>query len=226
MMRRLALFDLDHTLLPIDSDHEWIEFLIHKGCVSDPKALREAADEMFRRYKAGVLKVEDSIAVMLSVLKDHRLARLAEFHEQYMAEVIRPKITQPALDLVNRHLELGDLCCLVSATNTFVISPIARAFGFQHIIGTDPEIINGRYTGKAVGTPSYREGKIVRVHEWLASMNKKIEDFEESWFYSDSINDIFLLEQVTYPVCTNPDDQLRKVAQERHWHILDLFEKE
>ncbi len=221
--RNLALFDLDHTLLPIDSDHEWVEFLIRHQLAGDPEAVRRRNDELYAKYQAGTLTIEESSAVMLGFLKMHSPYDLAKYHEIYMQEVIRPNIQKVATDLVDKHLSQGDLCCLVSATNTFVITPIGRAFAFENIIGTTPEFINGRYTGKFVGTASYKEGKITRVQEWLATLGLSLNDFEKSYFYSDSINDLPLLEKVTHPVATNPQDSLRKIAQEKGWAILDLF---
>ncbi|MCQ9329026.1 HAD family hydrolase [Pelistega suis] len=221
--RNLALFDLDHTLLPIDSDHEWVEFLIRHQLAGDPEAVRRRNDELYAKYQAGTLTIEESAAVMLGFLKMHSPYDLAKYHEIYMQEVIRPNIKKVATDLVDKHLSQGDLCCLVSATNTFVITPIGRAFAFENIIGTTPEFENGRYTGKFVGTASYKEGKITRVQEWLATLGLSLNDFEKSYFYSDSINDLPLLEKVTHPVATNPQDSLRKIAQEKGWAILDLF---
>lgn len=221
--RNLALFDLDHTLLPIDSDHEWVEFLIRHQLAGDPEAVRRRNDELYAKYQAGTLTIEESAAVMLGFLKMHSPYDLAKYHEIYMQEVIRPNIQKVATDLVDKHLSQGDLCCLVSATNTFVITPIGRAFAFENIIGTTPEFENGRYTGKFVGTASYKEGKITRVQEWLATLGLSLNDFEKSYFYSDSINDLPLLEKVTHPVATNPQDSLRKIAQEKGWAILDLF---
>ncbi len=221
--RNLALFDLDHTLLPIDSDHEWVEFLIRHQLAGDPEAVRRRNDELYAKYQAGTLTIEESAAVMLGFLKMHSPYDLAKYHEIYMQEVIRPNIKKVATDLVDKHLSQGDLCCLVSATNTFVITPIGRAFAFENIIGTTPEFENGRYTGKFVGTASYKEGKITRVQEWLTTLGLSLNDFEKSYFYSDSINDLPLLEKVTHPVATNPQDSLRKIAQEKGWAILDLF---
>ncbi len=221
--RNLALFDLDHTLLPIDSDHEWVEFLIRHQLAGDPEAVRRRNDELYAKYQAGTLTIEESAAVMLGFLKMHSPYDLAKYHEIYMQEVIRPNIKKVATDLVDKHLSQGDLCCLVSATNTFVITPIGRAFAFENIIGTTPEFENGRYTGKFVGTASYKEGKITRVQEWLATLGLSLNDFAKSYFYSDSINDLPLLEKVTHPVATNPQDSLRKIAQEKGWAILDLF---
>lgn len=221
--QNLALFDLDHTLLPIDSDHEWVEFLIRHNLAGDPQEVQRRNSEIYAKYEAGTLTIEESAAFMLSFLKMHSPFDLAKYHEQYMQEVIRPNILPQAIELVNQHLTQGDLCCLVSATNTWVIAPIGRAFAFDNIIGTTPEYIQGRFTGKIVGTPSYKAGKITRVEEWLATRGQRFEDFAQTYFYSDSINDLPLLEKVSHPVATNPQEALRKIAQERHWKIIDLF---
>lgn len=221
--QNLALFDLDHTLLPIDSDHEWIEFLIRHNLAGDPEEVRRRNNEIYAKYAAGVLTIEESAAFMLSFLKRHTPFDLAQYHELYMQEVIRPNIRQEALDLVDQHYQQGDLCCLVSATNSWVIAPIGRAFAFQHVIGTTPEFVHGRFTGQVSGIPSYKEGKITRVLQWLDSLGLKFEDFAHSYFYSDSINDLPLLEKVSHPVATNPQDSLRKIAQDRGWKIIDLF---
>lgn len=219
----IALFDLDHTLLPIDTDFEWVEWLSRNNLAGDPADVARRNQEIMDKYDAGQLTIEESAEFVLSFLTMHSPFDLAKYHERFMAEVVRPNITAVACDLVKKHLSNGDLCCLVSATNTFVIQPVGRAFGFQNIIGTDPEYVNGRYTGKFVGVASYQEGKITRVNDWLKGLGHTLSDFEESYFYSDSMNDLPLLEQVTHPVATNPSDALREVAQQRNWTILDLF---
>ncbi|ETD73049.1 phosphoserine phosphatase [Pelistega indica] len=221
--KNLALFDLDHTLLPIDSDHEWVEFLIRHQLAGDPHEVKRKNDEIYAKYAAGNLTIEESANFMLSFLTLHNQFDLARYHEQYMHEVIRPNIKQQALDLVNQHLEAGDLCCLVSATNSWVIGPIGRAFAFEHIIGTVPEIKNGQFTGQFTGVASYKEGKITRTVTWLESLGLNFDSFEKSYFYSDSINDVPLLEHVTHPIATNPQASLRQYAQDKTWTILDLF---
>jgi len=220
---RLALFDLDHTLLPLDSDHQWAEFLARTGRAGDPQAARQKNDELMAAYNAGNLTAEDAAAFMLGLLAPHQPSDLAAWHEQFMAEVIRPAMSEPALALVRQHQEAGDLCAIVTATNHFVTAPIARAFGIRHLIATEPDMHKGRYTGRITGTPSFREGKIVRVRDWLAGMNLALEDFAKSTFYSDSVNDLPLMETVTHPVATNPSAALRDVARARGWPVLDIF---
>ena len=219
----LALFDLDHTLLPIDTDYEWVEWLIRNNLAGDPAEVKRRNQEIMDKYDAGQLTIEESAAFVLSFLTMHSAFELAAYHERFMAEVVRPNITQQACDLVNQHLSNGDLCCLVSATNSFVIEPVGRAFGFSQIIGTTPEYLNGRYTGQFVGVASYKEGKITRVEEWLKSLNLTFESFNEVHFYSDSMNDLPLLEKATHAVATNPSPTLREVAVRNNWAIIDLF---
>jgi HAD superfamily hydrolase (TIGR01490 family) len=150
---------------------------------------------------------------------------LAAWHEEFMQKIIRPAMTPSAIELVQQHLSAGDLCAVVTATNSFVTAPIARAFGVPTLIATDPEYIAGRYTGKILGTPSFKQGKVVRVNHWLAGQRQRLEDFDASYFYSDSINDLPLLEVVTHPVVTNPSESLLAVAHQRNWPVLNLFNK-
>jgi HAD superfamily hydrolase (TIGR01490 family) len=222
--RRLALFDLDHTLLPLDSDYQWAEFLAHTGRAGDPEEALRRNDDLMERYNRGDLTAEQAAEFMLGLLAAHHPHDLARFHEEYMQTIVRPAITERALELVRSHLDAGDLCAIVTATNTFVTAPIARAFGIQHLIGVVPEIAAGRYTGRFVGTPSFKEGKVVRVHEWLAGMGLALEDFEASFFYSDSVNDVPLLERVTRPYAVNPSPALRTIAMREGWPVLDLFD--
>jgi len=219
----LALFDLDHTLIPIDTDREWVDFLARNNLAGDPVAIRQKNQELMDKYTAGILKIEESAEFMLGFLKMHSPYDLARFHEQFMCEVVRPAIQASAIDLVRQHQQNGDLCCIVTATNSFVTAPVARAFGIEHLIGTLPEYINGRFTGRVSGIPSYQAGKVTRVNMWLESMGKKMDDFTETYFYSDSQNDLPLLEIVSNPVATNPNESLRKMAHENGWPILDLF---
>ena len=223
--KTLTLFDLDHTLLPIDTDYEWVEWLSRNNLAGDPAEGARKNQEIMDKYDAGVLTIEEAAAFVLSFLTMHDPFDLAKYHERFMAEVVRPNITKTACELVDKHLRNGDLCCLVSATNTFVIETVGRAFGFKHIIVTTPEYINGRYTGKFVGVASYKEGKITRVEEWLSSLNSSFNDFEEIYFYSDSINDLPLLEKATHAVATNPSPPLRAVAEQNNWKIIDIFKQ-
>lgn len=221
---RLALFDLDHTLLPLDSDYQWADYLARTGRAGDPDEARRRNDELMERYNRGELTAEQAAEFMLGLLAAHPPYELAAWHEAFMAEVIRPSITSAARALVDEHLQAGDLCAVVTATNGFVTAPIARAFGIPHLIATDAEYRHGRYTGRIHGTPSFKEGKVVRVNDWLAAMGLGLADFPESFFYSDSVNDVPLLEKVSQPVAANPSPALRKIAQERGWRVIDLFD--
>jgi HAD superfamily hydrolase (TIGR01490 family) len=223
--RRLALFDLDHTLLPLDSDYQWADFLARTGRAGDPAVARARNEELLERYNSGHLSAEEAAEFMLGLLAAHDPHDLAHWHEQFMQEIIRPSLTPEAIELVREHLRSGDLCAIVTATNSFVTAPIARAFGVPHLIATEPQYAAGRYTGKIHGTPSFKEGKVKRVHDWLKPMNLKLGDFDQSHFYSDSINDLPLLETVTHPVVTNPSPALQEIAIERQWPVLNLFEK-
>ena len=226
-MTNLALFDLDHTLIPTDSDHEWGRFMVKHGMVDAENFAREN-DRFFADYKAGKLDIHAYLVAMLTPLAKYSRAQLAEFHRQYMHEVIHPAIVPAALDLVRQHRDAGDLCCVVTATNEFITAPIAEVFGVDKLIACEAETVDGQphsdYTGRPTGTPSYKEGKIVRTEAWLASLGKTWSDFERSYFYSDSHNDIPLLEKVTDPIATTPDDTLRAHAQANGWRILELFQ--
>ena len=222
---RLALFDLDHTLLPLDSDYQWADFLARTGRAGDPEVARARNEELMQRYNAGNLTAQEAAEFMLGLLAAHDPHELAHWHEDFMREVIRPRMTAQAIDLVRKHLSAGDLCAIVTATNSFVTAPIARAFGVPHLIATDPQYVAGRYTGKIHGTPSFQQGKVIRVNDWLANMGLNLGQFEQSHFYSDSINDLPLLETVTHPVVTNPSKALHDLAQQRQWPVLQLFEQ-
>ncbi|MFC0400625.1 HAD family hydrolase [Paraburkholderia rhizosphaerae] len=226
-MANLALFDLDHTLIPTDSDHEWGRFMVKLGIVDAENFAREN-DRFFADYKAGKLDIHAYLVAMLTPLAKHSREQLKVWHDQYMHEVIKPAIVPAAMELVRQHRDAGDLCCMVTATNEFITAPIAEVFGINKLIACEVETVDGHpasaFTGRPTGTPSYREGKIVRTEAWLASLGKTWSDFERSYFYSDSHNDIPLLEKVTDPIATNPDDTLREYAQTHGWRILELFQ--
>ncbi|MFM1989664.1 MAG: hypothetical protein RJA99_2621 [Pseudomonadota bacterium] len=220
----LALFDLDHTLLPIDSDYEWSRFLVRLGVLDGEHHEREN-DRFYRDYQAGTLDIAEFLRFQLAPLAAHPRTTLDAWHRRFMAEVIEPRILPAARELVDRHRARGDLVALVTATNAFVTAPIARAFGIGHLVATGVEVgPDGEFTGRPDGTPSFREGKIVRTGEWLSSLGHRLEGFERSWFYSDSRNDLPLLERVTDPVATNPDDVLHATAIDRGWSVIRLFE--
>jgi len=216
---RLALFDLDNTLLAGDSDFEWAQFLIEKGAL-DREVYEARNQHFYDQYKAGTLDIHEFLDFQLKPLSRHPRALLDDWHGEFMARKIRPLIRAPALALVQDHA--SDLRVIITATNSFVTGPIARAFGIEHLIATDPEESGGAFTGRVAGTPCFREGKVERLRAWLHERGQDLEAFGESWFYSDSLNDIPLLSRVTRPAAVDPDDTLRRHAQERGWPILSL----
>ncbi|MBV2179884.1 MAG: HAD-IB family hydrolase [Castellaniella sp.] len=221
----LALFDLDHTLLPFDSDYQWAEFLARTGRAGDPDVARRRNDELMRRYNEGTLSAEEAADFMLGLLRLGEPDELMQWHRAYMREVVEPGLLPAAQALVSDHQARGGLCAIVTATNAFVTRPIAHALGIEHLIATIPQRDpDGRYTGRIDGTPSFKAGKVLRVRQWLQTEGLLLEDFAESWFYSDSVNDLPLLEVVTHPVATNPSPALRELAQSRGWRVLELFE--
>lgn len=219
----LALFDLDCTLLPIDSDYEWARFLVRLGVV-DGEEYERRNDVFFRQYQDGTLDIGEFLAFQLAPLAAHPIDVLDRWRARFLEEVIVPTITPAARELVDSHRKRGDLCAIVTATNEYITRPIAHAFGVEHLIATAVESTQGRFTGRPLGTPSFREGKVQRTCEWLASLGRTWDAFPRSWFYSDSVNDVPLLERVSDPVATNPDERLAALAAERGWRIVRLFE--
>lgn len=214
----LAIFDLDHTLLAGDSDHAWGEFLAARGVV-DANAYREANDCYFAQYQAGQLDIREYLAFALAPLAHLDRSMLDGLHRQFMAECIRPMITEPARALVEDHRARGDTLLIVTSTNRFVTAPIAREFGVEHLLATEPEERGGRYTGRVAGTPCYREGKVERLRDWLAAHE---ETLAGSWAYSDSHNDLPLLNLVAHPIAVDPDEVLRREAERSGWPIISL----
>ena len=221
---RLALFDLDHTLLPLDSDYAWGVFTQDIGW-TDPVVFKERNDEFYEHYKAGTLDVHDYVRFATEAVRLRGPAQAQAAHARFMDTVIRPAIRPEALDLLRQHEAAGDQMVLVTATNDFITAPIASALGIQELIAVQLERgADGWITGEIAGVPSFREGKVERMAQWLAGRGLGWGDVEAT-FYSDSINDLALLEKVDHPVATNPDERLRAVAQERGWRILDLFKE-
>jgi HAD superfamily hydrolase (TIGR01490 family) len=217
----LALFDLDNTLLAGDSDFEWAQFLIGKGVLD--REVHEARNiEFFEQYKAGTLDIHAFLDFQLAPLARHSRAELDAWHREFISTRIRPIISTAARELVAKHAANGDLLAIVTATNSFVTGPIANEFKVPHLIATIPAQENGHFTGQSRGTPSFREGKIVRVEAWLESLGLWLGSFEQSWFYSDSHNDLPLLEKVTHPVAVDADAHLSRVATERGWSQISL----
>jgi HAD superfamily hydrolase (TIGR01490 family) len=222
-MNKLALFDLDHTLLPIDSDYEWGQFLVRIGAV-DAAAYARRNDEFFAQYQAGVLDPVEYLEFALGTLAGFAPEELGAMHARYMREVIEPAIQPQALALVRRHQEAGDLVAIITATNHYITAPIARAFGVDHHIAAMPELdAAGKLTGKLAGTPTSGPGKITHMHAWLERLGRPFDSFESSHFYSDSHNDIPLLSIVSHPVATNPSAALASHAHAQGWPLLHLF---
>lgn len=220
--RRLALFDLDHTLIPIDSDYEWGEFTIALGWC-DATEFKRRNVEFFEQYRAGTLDVHEYVRFATQAIRTQGAIKSEAAHARFMGEVVQKVITVQAQALVQQHRAAGDELVIVTATNEFVTRPIAEAFGVQELIAVELERdALGWPTGEIKGTPSAREGKVTRMAQWLAARNLSWDDVETT-FYTDSLNDLALLEKATHPVATNPDDRLRVLATERGWRILDLF---
>lgn len=222
---RVTLFDLDHTLLPIDSDYSWGEFTQQIGW-TDPVAFKQRNDEFYAHYVAGTLDVHDYVRFAVEALRLRGQAAYEEAHARFMREWITPALKPEALQLVRGHQQQGDTVAIVTATNELVTRPIAAAFGVPELIAVELERDHsGWITGEIAGVPSMREGKVVRVAQWLDERGLDWLDVETT-FYSDSLNDLPLLERVEHPVATNPDPRLRTIALERGWRILDLFPRQ
>ena len=217
----LALFDLDNTLLRGDSDHAWGEFLVERGLVNSDE-FRAKNDEFYGQYKAGTLDINAYLAFALSAIAGKTTDEIAPLHALFMQTKIESMILDASWALLEKHR--NDLCVIVTATNHFVTAPIAQHLCVPHLIACDVEIVDNRYTGRAVGTPSFQAGKVVRVEAWLKSMGKAMDDFERSFFYSDSLNDLPLLNVVNRPVAVDPDPTLRAHARARGWPIISLRE--
>ncbi|PRC91015.1 HAD family hydrolase [Solimicrobium silvestre] len=217
----IAIFDLDHTLLPIDSDYEWGRFLCRIGAV-DKTYFEQRNHDFFAQYQAGCLDAREYLEFALGTLAQFSQSQLTTLHQQFMTEVINPLLLPAAYELLARHKD--DLIIIITATNRFVTEPIAHALGVQHLIAAQPEIsTDGRLTGKLCGNPTSGEGKVEHLNAWLAQHNTTLNSFERSYFYSDSHNDLPLLKLVSHPVATNPNAQLSAHAHIHGWPILKIF---
>lgn len=214
----LAIFDLDNTLLGGDSDYLWGRFLVEQGIVDGESYERENR-RYYEEYKVGTLDIHEFLRFSLRPLSEHKVETLYAWHELFMKEKIEPIMLPAACELLERHRAQGHTLLIITATNSFVTAPIAKALGVEHLIATEPEMKGGRYTGNVAGTPSFREGKVVRLDEWL---RQKGWNLASSWFYSDSHNDLPLLEMATHPVAVDPDDTLAEHARLRGWPIISL----
>lgn len=217
--QRLTLFDLDNTLLAGDSDYGWGQFLIEAG-VLDAAAYEKRNAEFYADYKAGRLDIGAFLAFQLRPLAEHEPAQLLAWRERFLAEKIRPMLLPAAKAVVAERIGAGDLVAVVTATNSFVTRPIAKMYGIEHLVATQPESVAGRFTGRVSGTPCFRAGKLSCVEDWLAGLGRRLGEFGESWFFSDSHNDLPLLSAVTHPVAVDPDPLLAEQARARGWPVL------
>ncbi len=218
MFKKLAIFDLDNTLLAGDSDYLWGVFLVEQGIVEREHYEREN-QRYYEQYQAGTLDIIEFLDFQLRPLAQHDLTTLHALRERFMREKIAPIMLPKAHALIESHRERGHDLLIISATNRFITGPIATAYGVPGLLASEPEMKDGRYTGKVAGIPCYREGKVTRLEQWLGEKNMQP---EESWFYSDSHNDIPLLEKVTHPVAVDPDAQLLDYAQKKDWPVISL----
>ena len=214
----LAIFDLDNTLIAGDSDHSWGEFLVAEQRV-DAQQFKKSNDQFYADYVAGSLDIFAYLEFSLRPLTEMSMAELGELHNKFMQQVIAPMQLPKAKALLQKHRDAGDRLLIITATNRFVIEPICYSLGVTEFLSADPEIVDGRYTGKIVGTPTYQQGKVIRLKQWLQEQS---ETLEGSWFYSDSANDLPLLLEVDNPVAVDPCDRLREKAQDKLWPIISL----
>lgn len=225
-MKHLAIFDLDHTLIPIDSDYEWGQFLCRAGAV-DAQAFAQRNADFYAQYQRGSLDPVEYLEFALGTLARFPRPQLDALHAQFMQEVVGPALRPAAFELLEQHRQRHDLIAIITATNRFVTAPIAEALGVEHLLAAEPELdAAGNITGKLLGTPTSGAGKVAHLHAWLERRGERLGDFASSHFYSDSHNDIPLLSLVTDPVATNPDETLSVHARARGWRHLHLFEKQ
>ena len=217
----LALFDLDNTILAGDSDYNWSRFLIKEGFL-DAAIHAEKNEKFYADYKEGNLDIFAFVEFQFKPLARNSRKVLDQLLHKYIAEIIKPMITDKAYALVKKHQDEGDLLIVITATNSFITKPIAEIFGIQNLIGTDPEEKDGEFTGKVSGIPSFKEGKVTRLEEWLKNKKISLGDFEKSYFYSDSHNDLPLLKRVTHPVVVDSDDILKEYAKSQGWPQISL----
>ena len=214
----LAIFDLDNTLISGDSDHSWGEFLVSEQRV-DAQQFKKTNDQFYADYVAGSLDILAYLEFSLQPLTEMSMAELAELHQRFMQQVIEPMQLPQARALLQQHRDAGDRLLIITSTNRFIVEPICHSLGVTELLATDAEIVDGRYSGKVDGTPTYKEGKVIRLNAWLKEQN---ETLEGSWFYSDSINDLPLLLEVDHAVAVDPCPALRKEAEAKHWQIMSL----
>jgi HAD superfamily hydrolase (TIGR01490 family) len=215
---KLAIFDLDNTLIAGDSDCLWGEFLTEQGYV-DSEAYQTGHEKFYQEYVNGVMDIHAFLEFQLKVLADNDRNQLEEWRKNYIEEKIKPRMLPKAIELIDEHRQKGHELLIITATNQFITEPIANEFKIDNLIACEPELIDGQYTGKVVGTPSYAGGKVTRLNDWLENHEQKL---EESWFYSDSHNDIPLLQEVDHAIPVDADDALRTEAEKRNWPVISL----
>jgi len=214
----LAIFDLDNTLIADDSDYLWGQFLVDQGIV-DKQQYEEANAKFYEDYKLGTLDITEFLHFSLAPLANNTPEQLYQWREQFVEEIIKPILLKPAIRLINKHRYKGDTVMVITATNRFVTEPIVKLYGIDNLLATTPEFINGQYTGNFEGIPCFQEGKVKLLEEWLENST---ETLENSWFYSDSHNDLPLLKLVGNPVAVDPDEKLRIYAEQQGWSIMSL----
>ncbi|WP_044409630.1 histidinol-phosphatase [Thiomicrospira microaerophila] len=215
---RLAIFDLDNTLIAGDSDYLWGEFLV-KNQLIDAQEYQQQNQRFYQQYKDGTLDIYEYQAFSLKPLSEHPIEQLTLWHQQFMQQMIEPILLPKAQAVIEEHRAAGDQLLIITATNSFITRPIGLKLGIDQLIGTEPEVLNGRYTGRVAGIPSFQQGKITRLNEWL---NQNPLSLEDSFFYSDSHNDLPLLELVSHPIVVDADEKLTQVAQQRGWQQLSF----
>lgn len=216
----LAIFDLDNTLLSGDSDYGWGEFLVRKKLV-DEESYRQTNEKFFEQYKQGTLDIHEFSAFSFKPLTEHSMDELRVLHNEFMEDVIKPMIGEKAKSLVQYHRQKGHILLVITATNSFITRPIVEAFGIKNLLATEPKISNGRYVNIIEGTPCFHEGKVVRLLEWLEQEKLTLDG---SFFYSDSHNDLPLMEKVEKPIAVDPDDKLESIAKQRGWKVISLLD--
>ncbi|WP_417546062.1 HAD family hydrolase [Marinobacter sp.] len=214
----LAIFDLDNTLLAGDSDHAWGEFLVEEGIV-DAEAYRKANDRFYQEYLNGEMDILNYLGFALQPLSIHSMEELLDWRARFTDKKVRPMLQKKASVLLNSHRQRGHTLMIITATNRFVTEPIADILGIEHLIATEPEMVNGHYTGEVAGIPSFQEGKVTRLNDWLEAHNERLDG---AWFYSDSHNDLPLLEKVDNPVAVDPDSKLEAFARNKGWNVMTL----
>ena len=218
----LAIFDLDNTLIADDSDYLWGQFLVDRGIVNK-QHYQQANAKFYEDYKQGTLNIEEFLEFSLKPLTNHDLEQLYRWRDQFIQEIIQPLLLPPAIDLVNKHKVQNDCLMVITATNRFITEPIVKLYGIDNLLATTPELLNNRFTGRFKGIPCFQEGKVILLQQWLQNSG---ETLTNSWFYSDSHNDLPLLKLVENPVAVDPDDTLKIFAKDAGWPIISLRDKE